>query len=100
MLPRTLILSVTLTAVLAGCTAFPALEIVNTDRNAPFPALIPLGPLLAQAGTGEPEQPALATGLGSRIDRLNARANGLRGQIIDPAVRARMQAGVDTAALQ
>lgn len=100
MLPRTLILTVTLTAVLTGCSAVPALETANTDRDAPFPALIPLGPLLAEAARGGPDQTALATGPGSRIDQLNARANGLRGQIIDPAVRARMQAGVDTTALQ
>lgn len=100
MLPRTLILSVTLTAVLTGCATFPAIDTANSDRNAPYPALVPLGPLLAQAAIHGPDQTALNTGPGSRIDQLNARANGLRGQIIDPAVRARMQAGVDTTALQ
>ena len=96
MLPRTLIFS----ALLTGCTAFPVLDVAQADRNAPFPALIPLGPVLAQAdalGAGSTDRMA---GLGSRIDQLNARASILRGGVVDAATRARMQAGVDTTALQ
>lgn len=96
MSPRPLIL----TALLAGCTAFPVLDLPVADRDAPFPALIPLGPVLAQAaalddGAGDP-----ASGLDARVDDLNARAAALRGGGIDPATRARMQAGVDSTALQ
>lgn len=94
MLPRTLIFI----ALLTGCAAFPVLDQVPADRDAPFPALIPLGPLLAQAGSGG--QFDLTAGPGSRVEGLNARAAALRPGVIDAATRARMQAGVDTTALQ
>lgn len=89
-----------LTALLSGCTAFPALDLSVADRNAPFPALIPLGPVLAQAAALGDGAIDPVSGSDARIDNLAARAEALRGGIIDPATRARMQAGVDTTALQ
>ncbi len=97
MLPKSLIL----VTALAACAQFPALEgrVSAVDRAAPFPILVPLGPLIALAGGDAGTMPA-AAGLEGRIAALNARAAALRGDIIDPATRARMQAGVRSGALQ
>ena len=96
MLRKALIFSTLLT----GCTAFPVLDRTQADLSAPFPALIPLGPVLALAAAEDQGSVDPEAGLGSRIDQLSSRASALRGGVIDPAVRARMQAGVDTTALQ
>ena len=87
----------------AACAGVP-----NLDRAMPaagqsptFPALVPLGPLLAQAddlnGAGQADP---AAGFRSRIGQLNARAAALRAPVISPQTRAQMQAGIDTPALQ
>lgn len=95
---------VCLVAVLTGCARFPALEgtLTEADRSADFPALIPLDGLLVLAAA--PGQAGSATevnsDIDSRIDRLAARANGLRGPVIGTATRARLQGGIDTTALQ
>lgn len=90
--------SVILCIALAACAQVPDLGLATTDRNTAFATLIPLGPLIAQADAlANGQSPASADG---RIAGLNARAAALRGAIIDPATRARMQAGVDTSALQ
>lgn len=92
--------SLAILTCLAACVQFPALDgtVTEADRTAPYPALIPLAPLIARAGGLD--QPVIQSGpLDARIARLNARAAALRGAIIEPATRARMQAGVDTAAL-
>lgn len=89
-----------LVAFLTACAQFPALDEVVSDADLtdPFPALIPLAPLIAQADALAGVQ--AADGADGRIAALNARATALRGGIIDPATRARMLAGVDTSALQ
>lgn len=95
---------VCLVAALTGCTRFPALDgtVTDADRSAAFPALIPLDGLLALAAA--PGQAGSATDVNSdidsRIDRLAARANRLRGPVIGTATRARMQGGIATTALQ
>ena len=78
-----------LTLVLASCAQFPALDarLTEADRAAPYPALIPLGPLLAQAdalGT------SVAPSLDLRIARLSGRAAALRGPVLTGADRARL----------
>lgn len=87
-----------LMALLAACARFPVLDdmAANADAIAPFPRLIPLAPLIAQADAlaNLPPPPSQE----GRISALNARAAALRGPIIDPDTRARMQAGVDTRA--
>lgn len=72
-------LSVLILAVaLAGCTRFPELDRApaRVPANAPYPALVPLDPLLAEAeepGRAETAGPALA----ARAARLRARASAL-----------------------
>lgn len=91
---------VCLVAVLTGCARFPALDgtVTDADRSAAFPTLIPLDGLLALAAA--PGQAEFSGDIDSRMDRLNARANGLRGPVIGTATRARLQGGIATTALQ
>ena len=86
-------------AFLAGCGASisPDARFGPTDPDAPYPQLIPLGPLLAEAALiGQQASPDLD----SRIAALSARAATLRRPIIDRATRERMMTGVAPPALQ
>jgi len=88
---------------LAGCADFPDLPGTMAAGDAPFPALVPIDGLLAlAAGSGAAVLRAEAgtAGVMGRVAGLSARANALRGPVIDGATRARMRAGVDTSALQ
>lgn len=91
---RTIIL---LAVVLSACTEFPALDgtIDPALANAPYPALVPLGPVLAQAdagadGAGIRGAAGVEPALSARLAGLRARANGLRGPVIPAEARARM----------
>lgn len=85
--------------VLVGCADFPALDgaVDDTARNAGFPSLVPLDPLLAkvdqQTATSQITAASVAT-LDGRIAALRTKAARLRGPIIEPRVRARMRRGV------
>ena len=85
---------------LAACADVPALEdrIDAAARDAPYPALINIDPLLAQASTATPAL-AIEQDVTARAAALRARANRLRGPIIAPGLRARMARGVNTSAL-
>lgn len=98
MLPTRRILFVLL-VLLNGCAQFPALDgrVTAAERAAPFPALVPLGPILAAAASSTGHGAGLPTG---RIAGLNARAEALRGAVISAETRARLRGGIDTTALQ
>ena len=85
---------------LVACAEFPQLDSTLDDaaRAAPYPDLVPLGPLLAAQAPVAATDPGRATQ--DRAAALRARAARLRGAVIAPAERARMQAGPDTAALR
>ena len=75
--------------VLAACAQFPALDaqLTAADRAAPYPALIPLGPLLARADAmGSAPAPSPE----QRVAALAARAAALRRPVLTPADRARL----------
>ena len=76
---------------LAACARPPALDarLTDADRSAPYPAPVPLGPLLALADAASVAPPA---DLSARVAALAARAGALRGPVIDAATTARMQA--------
>lgn len=100
-LPRHSAKALVLVALLAGCAAsvVPPSRFGAIDPTAPYPSLIPLDPLLAQAAVLDSgAQPG--ADLPGRIAALNARAAALRRPIIDPTTRARMEAGVASPALQ
>ena len=85
-----------LVCVLSACAEFPALDgtIDPGLANAPYPALMPLGPILAQAGTSDSGAALAQQALSPRLANLRARANGLRGPVIPAASRSRMLRGV------
>ena len=87
---------------LAGCADIPELPGTMIAGDAPYPALIPIDGLLAAAGSAAAMRAAAAgsAGVMGRVAGLSARANALRGPVIDGATQARMRAGVDTSALQ
>tara|TARA_R110002094_G_scaffold47079_1_gene58731 strand:+ start:260 stop:568 length:309 start_codon:yes stop_codon:yes gene_type:complete len=86
-------------ASLGACAEFPQLDgaIDAAARNAPYPVLQPLGPLLAQAraqqSTGQ-STPARIAAFETRLVSLQSRATRLRGPVIDAQTRARLRRGV------
>ncbi len=90
-----------LTLMMAGaCAPFPALENrVSADAaRADFPQLVPLAPVLAAASSQAETTPPAA--VDDRVAALQARAAALRGAVVDPATRSRMQDGIETAPLR
>ena len=83
-------------AALSACNEFPALDdtMDREARNAPYPDLVPIETLNAQAP--DPRiKPETAADTQSRIDRLKARAARLQGNVIDAETHQRMQDGVE-----
>nr|WP_275116123.1 hypothetical protein [Aliiroseovarius subalbicans] len=67
-------------------------RISDRARAAEYPVIVPLGPLLASVPPTQEDY-----GIGTLADRaaaLRARAARLRGAIVDPTTRARMQAAL------
>ena len=85
-----------LCAALAGCTQFPALDRTITPEleAAPFPALVPLDPLLARATAGRVDPVATETAVAARVARLRARAARLRGSVLTGRERQRLAQGL------
>ena len=78
---------------LSGCIDVPELDRSQDPSlaNAPYPALIPLEPVLA--GRGDPAEQAdeEEAGLAARVAALNAQASALAAQpVLDPADKARL----------
>lgn len=81
---------------LSGCTQFPQLDAVvsASAKSAAYPRLQPLDGVLARANASTTDPAALRGDLAARVAALRARAARLRGPIIEPAVRARMNAAL------
>lgn len=88
------ILSFVIIGFFASCAPFPDLDhtIDPAARDAGYPALVPLGPILNAANASQTTIDA--TDINGRIAALNARANRLRGAVIDSATLARIRRGV------
>ncbi len=91
-----LVLLSALFAALSACSEFPALDDATSReaRTAPYPDLVPIETLNAQA----PEQriePETTAETQARIDKLKARAAKLQGNVIDDETRQRMQDGIE-----
>lgn len=84
-------------AALAGCTQFPELDetITPAAEAADYPELVPLGPLLDAVDAAQVDAPATETELTTRADALRARADQLRGPIVSPQERARLEETVE-----
>lgn len=94
-LRRILPLILVATLALAACAQFPELDArtADIDPRTPYPALVPLDPLLAGA-TDDQITEETGPRLEARAAALRARARSLRGAIIDDETRARMETGV------
>lgn len=80
--------------LLAGCGARPDFGPDDgAAARAGYPAILPLGPLLAQAGGGV-ITPDFTAAIEARGAALRARAAALRRPVIDAATRARMAAAL------
>lgn len=81
---------------LTACTEFPALDgtVPPSVSDAPFPALVPLAPLIAQAAVADRGGADAQAALTPRLAALRARAAGLRGPVIAAPTRTRMTRGV------
>jgi hypothetical protein len=82
--------------LVAGCgPGLPDLDRAMTPegRAMGYPALLPVGPLLAAAegGTLEPE---LAQAVAGRAEALRRRARALQGPVIEPPTRRRLAAAL------
>lgn len=80
---------------LSACTQFPELDgaVTAHGSDANYPDLVPIEPILAQAASG-PRTDQTTDQLSSRVAALKARANRLRGRVVDTSSRDRMRTGV------
>ncbi|MRU14547.1 hypothetical protein FDP25_03785 [Roseovarius sp. A21] len=86
----------TAAATLAACSQFPELQ-DDADlgsRDAPYPQLVPVETLRAQAPQTA-VTPESQAALEARITRLRNRAMRLKGTVVDGGTRARMSQGVN-----
>lgn len=88
--------------LLVACAEAPSLDdrISPAAAAAPYPALMPLAPLLALAAQPGQITPQTQPRIDGNAASLRARAARLRAPVIDSATRARMQRGIDTSALR
>ncbi|MEL7260117.1 MAG: hypothetical protein AAGK69_01990 [Pseudomonadota bacterium] len=83
-----------LALLIAGCTQFPELDatIPAAVEAAPFPALVPLEPLLAANAAVVEDPQATTQTLEGRVSALRARASRLQDRpVIDAGTRARLR---------
>ena len=85
----------------AGCTDVPELggRVAPDLRAAPFPKLLPLEKVLAQKPPAQQQSEEIQSDLAARVARLQARANALRGSVVDEPTRRRLSNGVNSDAL-
>ena len=90
------LIKVCLLATLTGCTQFPALDETITPQMeaAPYPDLLPLGPVIAQTQAGAIDTAATETQLNARVSALRARAKRMRGSVLQGPERQRLAEGL------
>ncbi len=95
-MPRLFLFTIAGVWLLAACTEFPELDRAMSPeaRRAGYPALVPVEPILFAAFRGQPDTPAETAWLVRRAAGLRARADALRGPVIDTASRARLAAAL------
>lgn len=82
--------------LLCACAQFPELATpeARLAQNAPYPTLVPLEQLLH--GSAPVATEATASDLQARLARLRARANRLRGPVLDGKSRSRLASPIPT----
>ncbi len=89
--PALALAALILIAACDGSQGWPDLPVTTEARaDGAFPALVPLGPLL-EGASALPSTPPTAD-LPARLNRLAQRAQGLRGPVLAPPDRARIEA--------
>lgn len=78
---------------LAACTPLPDFAAYPEGDDAPRPTLVPMDQLLA-AASGPAVAKGQAQDLSARAEMLRARAALMRGEVHDPATRARLEAAI------
>ena len=83
-------------ATLGACTQFPELDSTVTPElaAAPYPDLVPVEPLLAQATAGRVDPVQTEAALQGRLSRLRVRAARLRGSVLTGRERQRRREGL------
>lgn len=92
---RLLTFSAAISLSLCGCAQFPDLDAAISDqaRRADYPALVPAEELTARVDEPRIDENAADT-LSARVARLRARAQSLRGSVLDSPTRARLQTDI------
>ena len=87
---------VILAAALTGCTQFPELDHTQTAvlEAADYPALVPIEPILADVAAPAPDPVAAQSTVEARLAALRARANRLRGGVLNADERRRLEEGL------
>ncbi len=80
---------------LAGCTGFPQLDgaISPAAKGTAYPTLLPIDQIITAAANVQISEKSVAS-LTSRANNLKARANRLRGPVLDARTRARLHAAI------
>ncbi|MEM6941563.1 MAG: hypothetical protein AAF943_16105 [Pseudomonadota bacterium] len=80
----------------AGCTQFPELEgaLTRDFSAAAYPDLLPIEPLLARSAISATDPLADQTLLNARLAALRAKAQKMRGSVLDGAARQRLENGL------
>lgn len=78
--------------LLVGCSQFPELENVSSPgvADSPYPRLVPIDRLAADRNRASEVGAETEAALAARVARLRARADRLRGAVIDPASQNRL----------
>ncbi len=94
--PCPLALAVLTLGLMAGCTDFPELDaqIGIDSRATTYPDLVPVEDITSAVPPAA-ITPQTGEELDARTKTLRARADRLRGEIIDEDTRRRMQSGID-----
>lgn len=95
-IPTRLALAVAALLSATACTQVPELDATVPDhlQNAAYPDLIPLDGSLETEQLPQDQAEQIEQSLAARRSRLQARARGLDGPVVDPAARKRMQGGI------
>ncbi len=83
-------------ALVGACTQFPALDRTITPEleAADYPALVPLGPVIAAARDTDTDPARTTAAIDARVAALRARAARLRGAVLSGPERQRLAEGL------
>ncbi len=84
-------------ALTGACTQFPALDRTITPEleGSGYPALVPLGPVLASATTAGVEPVQATAAIDARVAALKSRAARMRGSVLSGVERQRLEKGLE-----